>query len=127
MQRGSTRILVVDDDAGIRGTVQAILEDEGYTVSSAVNGIEALESIRQARPTLVLLDLQMPVMNGWEVLQRLRESQTGIPVVFMTAGFRAQAEAERYSADGHLAKPFDLDDLLNVVEQFSESEQRSSS
>lgn len=112
-------VLVVDDDPGIRGTIRAILDEEGYTVATASNGCEALVRIAEQRPALVLLDLQMPVMNGWEVLTRVRESGLNIPVVFMTAGLRAHAEAARHHADGALPKPFDLDELLQLVERFT--------
>jgi two-component system, chemotaxis family, chemotaxis protein CheY len=108
-------VLVVDDDDGIRGTIAEILESEGYDVATAVNGLAALARIAERAPSLILLDLQMPGMSGWEVLGRLREQGTRIPVVFMTAGYRAQAEAARHNAEGHLGKPFEMDDLLAVV------------
>jgi CheY-like chemotaxis protein len=66
-----------------------------------------------------LLDLQMPVMTGWDVLSELRQAGTRIPVVFMSAGYRVRAEAERHGADGHLAKPFDLVSLLDTVQRFT--------
>ena len=112
-------VLVVDDDPGIRSVISAVLEDEGFPVTTAANGREALSSISSEEPALVLLDLQMPVMSGWEVINTLREAQTTIPIVLMTAGFRAQAEAERCHADGFLPKPFNLDDLVQVVERFT--------
>lgn len=112
-------ILVVDDDSGIRSVIAELLADEGFDVATATNGSEALARIAQRRPTLVLLDLQMPVMSGWEVLTHLRKARVGVPVVFMTAGYRAQTEAERYGADGYVAKPFALDELLGVVERFA--------
>ncbi len=112
-------ILVVDDDDGIRDLIKMTLELEGYSVAVAANGRDALDRIADERPMVVLLDLMMPIMTGWEVLARLRTSGLGIPVVFMTAGFRANSEAERHHADGHLAKPFDIDDLLSVVERFT--------
>jgi len=112
-------VLVVDDDHDIRLTIQAILESEGYSVTTAVNGREALARITEDRPLLVLLDLQMPVMNGWEVLTELRAQNAGIPVIFMTAGYRAHIEATRYHADAHLSKPFEMDELLQLVARFT--------
>ena len=111
-------VLIVDDDPAIRALIAAVLEDDGFGVVTAANGREALACIAQLLPALVLLDLQMPVMSGWELLAHLRADQVAVPVVFMTAGYRAQAEAERHHADGYLAKPFELAELVAVVERF---------
>ena len=111
-------VLVVDDDPGIRVTIQFMLEDAGYAVITANNGLEALERILEREPSLVLLDLQMPLMTGQETLVRLRQMPCQTPVVFMTAGLRAQIEAAAYGADGHLAKPFEFEELLHVVRRF---------
>ena len=108
-------VLVVDDDPGIRATLRAILESEGYAVDTAADGVEALERLATRRPHLIVADLQMPRMTGQELLGRLRRLPGHIPVVVMTAGLRAELEAERHGADGFLAKPFELDDLLGLV------------
>jgi CheY-like chemotaxis protein len=113
------QILIVDDDDAIRDMVAMVLEDEGYQVATAPNGAQALGLIQQGAPSLVLLDLNMPVMTGWELHARLRTEAPGIPVVFMTAGQEASAEARRHAAAGFLAKPFDLDDLLKVVAEYA--------
>lgn len=113
----TNHILVVDDDAGIRKMIGMVLESEGFSVATAADGHEALDRIAENRPALVLLDLQMPVMSGWETLSHLRNAGADLPVVFMTAGYRAKAEAERCGADGYVGKPFDLDTLLEVVER----------
>lgn len=115
---GTGPILVVDDDPGIRDVLAVLLSDEGYTVQTAANGLDALTSIHTWRPALILLDLQMPMMTGWEIVAQLRLLQVDIPVVFMTAGMSARAEAERHDVAGYLSKPFDLDDLLGVVARF---------
>ena len=111
-------VLVVDDDPGIRVTIQFMLEDAGYVVITATNGIEAVDRVIERAPSLVLLDLQMPLMTGQETLARLREMPYQIPVVFMTAGLRAQVEATAHGADGHLAKPFEFEELLHIVRRF---------
>lgn len=108
-------ILVVDDDDAIRNLVALVLEDEGYEVLTAANGEQALRLIERDTPSLVLLDLNMPVMNGWELHARLRQAAPEIPVIFMTAGQDASREAHQHAAAGHLSKPFDLDDLLRVA------------
>jgi CheY-like chemotaxis protein len=115
--RRTARVLVVDDDAAIRTAVTMLLEDEGYQVLTAANGREALAHVVDGaeRPDVILLDLQMPIMSGWDVLAHLRAAHVEIPVVFMTAGYRARAEAARHGADGFLAKPFAIDDVLALV------------
>jgi CheY-like chemotaxis protein len=118
------QVLVVDDDPGIRQLIEMVLQDEGFDVVTAANGKEALERINESRPALVLLDLQMPVMTGWEVLSQVREANIEVPVVFMTAGYRAKTEAERYNADGYVAKPFDLTEIIDTVERFTTSAPR---
>lgn len=111
-------VLVVDDDPGVRDTIQFMLEDAGYAVVTATNGPDALARVIEREPSLVLLDLQMPLMTGQETLARLREMPLQIPVIFMTAGLRAQVEAAKHGADGHLAKPFEFEELLHIVRRF---------
>ena len=116
---GVPHVLVVDDDPGIRGFIQMALQAEDYSVATAANGQQALDRIAERRPDALLVDLAMPIMNGWELLARLRELQANIPFIFMTAGFNAQVEAEKHNADGYLAKPFEVDDLLATVARFA--------
>jgi CheY-like chemotaxis protein len=108
-------VLVVDDDAEIRSMIGKVLQLEAYEVVFAANGREALERIAQRAPSVVLLDLQMPVLTGWEVLQQLRAAGNGTPVIFMSAGGTTHKEATASGADGFLAKPFAIDDLLDNV------------
>jgi two-component system response regulator MprA len=112
-------VLVVDDDAGIREFIRLGLEDEGYAVSTAANGLQALESVAASQPALVLLDLQMPVMNGWQLQVRLREEHSSIPVVFMSAIDDVADQAALHGAAGSLAKPFGLQRLLDMVARFA--------
>src|SRR5436190_1768037 len=114
-------ILVVDDDVGIRTLLEKVLEDEGLPVVTAGTGCEALDRISEDPPQLVLLDLQMPVMSGWEILRRLHDAHQPVPVVFMSTGTRVRMEAAHHHADGCLAKPFDLTQLLAVVARFAPS------
>jgi two-component system, chemotaxis family, chemotaxis protein CheY len=108
-------ILVVDDDDSIRETVAEILEVEGYPVTSAANGEEALEMVARNQPALVLLDMRMPVLDGWGFARELRERGIKLPILVMTAAQNARTWAEEIGADGFVAKPFDLDDLLRKV------------
>lgn len=111
------RILVVDDDPGILGFVSLLLDDEGYGVATASDRAEALRRVEGTRPDLVLLDLAMPVMDGWQLTAALRARGDAPPIIFMTAGYEARDEAERHAVDGHLSKPFSAGDLLDLVEQ----------
>jgi CheY-like chemotaxis protein len=114
----SPAILVVDDDPDTREVVALALGLAGYTVSLAATGRDALDRITAQPPAVVLLDLAMPGMSGFEVLEVLRAEHPGIPVVFMTAGEWTRAEASRWQVPGYLPKPFDLDRLLDLVAGF---------
>jgi DNA-binding response OmpR family regulator len=108
-------ILVVEDDPGIRQGIADFLAFEGYAVDVAVNGEEALAYLRDRRPTLVVLDLVMPVMNGPQLLEHLRREglAEGVPVAVMTAAMPGASSLP--TADAYLSKPFDLEELLAVV------------
>jgi two-component system chemotaxis response regulator CheY len=108
-------ILIVDDDLSIRTTITEILELEGYPVETATNGLEALSAVERSRPSLVLLDMRMPVLDGWGVARALAERGIELPIVVMTAAQDARRWAQDIGAAGHVAKPFDLDELLRVV------------
>jgi two-component system, chemotaxis family, chemotaxis protein CheY len=108
-------ILVVDDDLSIRLAVTEILEFEGYQVTTAANGAEALETIERVRPSLVLLDMRMPVLDGWGFARELRKRGVKLPILVMTAAQSASRWAAEIGAQGYLAKPFDLVDLLRAV------------
>jgi len=114
-----TRILVVDDDDTIRETVAEALELDGFAVDTARNGAEALDVVRARKPSGIILDLMMPVMTGWQFLERCRDSQlcSGIPIVVMSAYSKLPDEAVTLGVKGCIAKPFDLDVLLGAVER----------
>jgi len=108
-------ILVVDDDEAIRRIVQDVLEWEGYRVEVAGDGLEALDSIDRSPPSLILLDMRMPVLDGWEFVQELTKRGVRVPIIVMTAAVNAQQWATEIGADAYLAKPFDLVDLIDLV------------
>lgn len=110
-------ILVVDDDHTIRTTVADILSLEGYPVEVATNGAEALTIVERVRPSLILLDMRMPVLDGWGFGRALRERGIDVPILVMTAAVNARRWAEEIGADGYLAKPFELAELLDAVER----------
>lgn len=111
-------VLVVDDDTSILDTVSSILSGEGYHVVSAATGEEALAAVARKQPALILLDMRMPIMDGWAVARALREQGIQVPIVVMTAAESAKRWADEVGAEGYLAKPFGLDDLLATVERF---------
>jgi CheY-like chemotaxis protein len=111
-------VLIIDDEEGIRETLQLALEFEGYDVHTAANGEEGLEVLDQIRrPCLILLDLMMPVMNGWEFAVALAKSELhkSIPVVVVSA-FDTQAQG--LPVRGVLKKPIDLSTLFDTVRQW---------
>jgi len=112
---GVGRILVVDDDLDIREVIAELLTDEGYEVSVARNGQEALASCRALPPELIILDLQMPVMDGLE-FARVRDADPNlsrIPICVMTA-FRATATVPP-GVSGILAKPLGQTELIAIA------------
>lgn len=111
------RVLVVDDDPGIRALIAEGLEPEGYEVETASNGAEALEAIKRHRPATMLLDMRMPVVDGRGVASALKELGLKVPTLVMTDAENAGQWAQEIAAEGYLAKPFDLDDLLTAVER----------
>jgi two-component system chemotaxis response regulator CheY len=110
------RILIVDDDESIRQIVHLCLADEGYDVVEASNGQTALAVLGDFQPSLILLDLRMPVMDGWEFARRYG-SMPGphVPIVAFVAALNAEKECADLSTAAILTKPFDLDDLLRAV------------
>jgi CheY-like chemotaxis protein len=114
------RLLVVDDDYGVLDAIKEVLEDEGYEVSLAADGLEALKELRLGqRPCMILLDLMMPVMNGWDFRQeQLRdEILASIPTIIITADGRADQKSAELKTDGFLKKPVNPDQLMAVVEK----------
>ncbi|MFP5501698.1 MAG: response regulator transcription factor [Candidatus Sericytochromatia bacterium] len=116
----TTSLLVVDDEPSILETTRFILEAEGYRVLTASNGEEALEVLRRERPPLVLLDVMIPKLNGFEVCKRLRQDPAiaGTYVLILTArGQKAdEALAIEAGADAYVRKPFDDDEVLRQIE-----------
>jgi two-component system, chemotaxis family, chemotaxis protein CheY len=108
-------ILVVDDDQTILNTVAEILHLEGYPVTTASNGAEALRVVERASPSLVLLDMRMPILDGWGFARQLRARGLQTPILVMTAAQDAGLWAREIGAEGYLAKPFDLVELLDAV------------
>ena len=111
-------VLVVDDDPDIRDLVQFGLEDEGYRVLTAPHGQAALELLVRSPIDLILLDMRMPVMDGWTFARVYRQQAASrVPIVVVTAAQDAARRSAEIVADGYLAKPFGLAELRAAVEQ----------
>ena len=114
-------VLVVDDDPQVRDVVRINLEMEGYAVVEAGNAEEGLKAVEDDAPDLVLLDVMMPQVDGWEMLRRVQERHGvgSIPVVMFSGQLEseAQREAEERGAQGFVGKPFDLRALIEQTKQ----------
>ena len=115
-------VLVVDDDQDILYSMDMALSDEGYEVLTASDGAEALAVLQLRVPTLILLDMRMPVMDGWQFARAYRRRPgPHAPIVVVTAARDAAERAAEIEAQGVLPKPFRIDDLLQTVGRYAES------
>jgi CheY-like chemotaxis protein len=112
-------VLLVDDERSIRTICRVNLEGDGLSVTEAANGAEALEAIRRARPSVVLLDVMMPGVDGWGVAEQLAadDETREIPVVFLSAraAHEDRLRAQELGAVGYVVKPFDPVELAGIV------------
>ncbi len=115
------RILVVDDDAGIRDLLRAVLEHEGHEVSEAENGAEGLRQYQEAPTDLVMIDMQMPGMDGLELLKELRRTFPRVKVIAISGGWRT-LEVARTFTPHTLEKPFALDAVRAAVSRVLQGE-----
>lgn len=111
-------ILVVDDDASHRALICDFLQETGYQTAEAPNGREALDWLEQNQPAAVLLDLRMPVMSGWVLLDLLRKTPRTqeLPIIIISA-YGYEWEAELVGASGYISKPVDLEKVRQTVER----------
>ena len=112
-------ILIVDDEESIRDAVTDTLEYEGYRVVAAANGQQALAEVRATHPDAIILDLMMPVMDGWTFLQECRADPLCdcTPVLVISAVPAFEESTREFHVNGRLAKPFDLNELIGAVER----------
>jgi urea transport system substrate-binding protein len=114
--RTGKRILVVEDDEVLLDLMKSFLEHEGYEVATAGNGHDAMERVKEGLPDLILLDMKMPVMNGWEFAARFYHGhERPAPVLVITAAAAAPSRAEDVAAAGWLGKPFSREELVAAV------------
>ena len=111
-------ILVVDDDYQLRTTIQILLEEEGFAVQTAADGREAVELALARQPSLVILDMGLPLLNGSEVAGRLRAHYgSSVPFLLITADGQAERKSRLIGAARFLRKPFLIDTLLAAIHQ----------
>jgi DNA-binding response OmpR family regulator len=121
----TSQILVVDDEPQVVWMLQFSLEAEGYQTLSARDGRAALDEVREHHPSVVLLDIMMPVMDGWAFLEELQalpaDERPRVIVVSARSSLRDRAKAAELGADAFVAKPFNVDDLLVVLHDIDQA------
>jgi DNA-binding response OmpR family regulator len=112
-------VLVVDDEPQVVWVLQFSLEAEGYTTYAASNGVEALREIVEHRPSMMVLDIMMPTMDGWAVLEEMLklsdDERPRVVIVSALSSLRDRAKAAELGADAYVPKPFNVDELLEVL------------
>jgi two-component system, chemotaxis family, chemotaxis protein CheY len=110
-------ILVVDDDPGVLEVLELALEAEGYSVVVARNGREALDQAALSRPHLMLVDLMMPIMDGWQFVREVRkvDQLDATPVIVLSAARNIDEMVRDLGVEAVVSKPFNLEDLLELV------------
>lgn len=115
-----TKVLIVDDQPGIRRLLLEVFTDEGYEVSVATNGNEALEQAKEKKPAVILMDMKMPGMDGIDALKELKEIGLAERVIMMTAYGELElvTKAKELGAFAYVTKPFDIIKLCEMVSNY---------
>ena len=114
-------ILIIDDEADLQTTLKSVLKNK-YRATAVSSGLEGLSELKNHAFDLVISDIKMPVMDGLEVLKKIKEIDPTLPVIMLTGSLeiRSAVEAMRAGAEDYLCKPFDKDELLAVIEKVLE-------
>ena len=112
------RILLVDDEEGIQLLYREEFEDEGYLVDSAMNGEDALEKFKAGQPDLVILDINMPGMNGIEVLRQMKEMNAELPVILSSAYQEYKEDFGTWASEEYIVKSANMDELKAAVHKY---------
>lgn len=112
-------VLIVDDDEALLELEQEVLREHGIHVTTARNGAEALIAMQQDPPSVIVLDIQMPGIDGPSFARELRQQLRHVPLVVLTAAADPRHEADRCNAEAFLAKPFDAEELVRVIRRFA--------
>ena len=119
IERRARPILIVDDDNDILAAERAVLAEDGFAVREAHNGAEALAALEADPPAMIVLDVQMPGIDGPTFARELRKRLRHVPLIILTAAPDPKREADRCNAEAYLAKPFHAEELLRLVRRFS--------
>ncbi|MGM0442476.1 MAG: response regulator transcription factor [Elusimicrobiota bacterium] len=120
MNNKNKTVLVVDDELHIRELIRDNLEAEGYNIIIATDGLEAIDLLEETKPDLVILDIMMPEMDGWEVCKNIKDRDKKIKIIMLTAksGNRDRMIGEKIlKADKYITKPFDIEKLIGEVHE----------
>ena len=119
--QNQTKILLVDDEPNILVAIEFLLAKEGYQIQKAFDGQQAIEKVESFHPNIIILDVMMPGLDGFEVARRVRhmDGNDDIKIIFLTAKGTTQDKMKGYSTGGeyYLIKPFDNDELVNLVKE----------
>jgi DNA-binding response OmpR family regulator len=118
-QRFARPVLIVDDDDATRSAERAVLTEDGFRVTEARDGEQAMREIQNDPPAVVVLDIQMPGVDGPSFARHLRMALRRVPLVVLTGVEDPKAEADRCNAEAYLSKPFDAPELVRVVRRFA--------
>ena len=124
MTENATKILIVDDEPNILIALEFLFENEGYIVEKAFDGLQALEKLTTFIPSIIVLDVMMPGLNGFEVAKRIRHMDgfDDARIIFLTAKGTQQDKRNGYGSGGevYITKPFDNDELIRTVHEIVE-------
>lgn len=112
-------VLIVDDDADLRELIKSTLKSRGLSVTEASNGQEALEIVDQMMPALIILDMNMPVMDGWEFAKQFYRRSQFAPIIVLTAEQKLKQSADAIGAKYALGKPIDTNRLISMVDSLT--------
>lgn len=119
---GTKHLLIVDDEEDMRFILNAGLRGLGYEISTAENGEQCLEKVAQKKPDLILLDIMLPALNGYQVCQELKKNPrfNDIPILLMSAKSEEEdkAKGKEAGASGYITKPFDMSDMAQEIRRF---------
>jgi DNA-binding response OmpR family regulator len=124
-ENDATRVLLVEDDPAVRRILALQLETRGFAVRSAADGAEGFRALQEALPDCVVLDLMMPVMDGFELLKRIRSlgRTANLPVLILTASEdeKHRLRTQQYLADAYLSKPYELERVVVTINRLAKT------
>lgn len=113
-----TRVLVIDDDDAICELLRQSLSDQGFAVATVPHGAAALELVKHHQPAVILVDLRMPIMDGWAFIEQYRRTaQPPASILLLTAARDGEENAKRLRVDGLIHKPFELEEVTSAIDR----------